>query len=332
MVNGVEVLLGYLNKYKSVEESLDNNKAVHKLINTIIETINDRRYLVDFDVFEKLVKKYEKSDVDNILNDIMLNVNRYNIYLMNKKIKFALPVLDNDIPLNNIKIDISDILNYLEVKEEDLDKDLVKDIKKYVDKEKFKEFAKLIKTSNDLERVLFDKIEDKNILIAILLHSNIDLVRNVISIFKDKEANVNKVVSNIPTIFIKEKINENVKYDVLCHYDSFIANYELLNMYGADFKRILKFPVYFLNNVERNKELIEKLISVGVKPANVLEYAGNVLVLKPEIVFNNIDTLKFHGVDFTDDDNNNGYTILGMSNLDSRIDYLIEKDLWKNGE
>ena len=51
-----------------------------------------------------------------------------------------------------------------------------------------------------------------------------------------------------------------------------------------------------------------------------------------QIVFNNIETLKFHGVALTDDENNNGYTILGMANLDSRIDYLIEKELWKNGE
>ena len=109
-------------------------------------------------------------------------------------------------------------------------------------------------------------------------------------------------------------------------------NYALSNEFSIDFKKMMKFPVFFLNDVETNKNLINRLISVGAKPANVLEYAGNVLVLKPEIVFNNIETLKFHGVELTDDENNNGYTILGMANLDSRIDYLIEKELWKNGE
>ena len=331
-MNGIEVLENYLKKCKQIEEENDNNKAVHKLIDNLLNTIEHRRYLVDFDVFEKLVKKYEKVDIDSILNDIILNVNRYNIYLMNKKIKFAIPVLDNDIPLDNIKIDISDILNYLEVKEEELDASLVKDLKKYVDKEVFQNFAKDIKTSDDLERVLFDKIEDKNILVSILLHSNIENVRNIVKVFKEKEVNINKVVSNIPTIFIKNKINDNVKYDVLCHYDTFMDNYALSNEFSIDFKKMMKFPVFFLNDVETNKNLINRLISVGAKPANVLEYAGNVLVLKPEIVFNNIETLKFHGVELTDDENNNGYTILGMANLDSRIDYLIEKELWKNGE
>lgn len=331
-MNGIEVLENYLRKCKKIEEENDNNKAVHKLIDNLLNTIEHRRYLVDFDVFEKLVKKYEKVDIDSILNDIILNVNRYNIYLMNKKIKFAMPILDSDIPLDNVKIDISDILNYLEVKEEELEPSLVKDLKKYVDKEVFQNFAKDIKTSDDLERVLFDKIEDKNILVSILLHSNIENVRNIVKVFKEKEVNINKVVSNIPTIFIKNKINDNVKYDVLCHYDTFMDNYGLSNEFNIDFKKMMKFPVFFLNDVETNKNLINRLISVGAKPANVLEYAGNVLVLKPEIVFNNIETLKFHGVVLTDDENNNGYTILGMANLDSRIDYLIEKELWKNGE
>ena len=331
-MNGIEVLENYLRKCKKIEQENDNNKAVHKLIDSLLNAIDNRRYLVDFDVFEKLVKKYEKADIDSILNDIILNVNRYNIYLMNKKIKFAMPVLDNDIPLDDVKIDISDILNYLEVKEEDLDENLIKDLKKNVDKEVFQNFAKDIKTSDDLERVLFDKIEDKNILVSILLHSNIENVRSIVKVFKDKEVNINRVVSNIPTIFIKNKINDNVNYEVLCHYNTFMDNYELSNEFNIDFKKIMKFPVFFLNDVETNRNLINKLISVGAKPANVLEYAGNVLVLKPEIVFNNIETLKFHGVALTDDENNNGYTILGMANLDSRIDYLIEKELWKNGE
>ena len=326
-MNGIEVLLNYLKKYKNEEENLNNDENVINLIDNIIETINERRYLVDFDVFEKLVKKYEKSDIDNILNDIILNVNRYNIYLMNKKIKFALPILDNDIPLDDVKIDISDILNYLDVSDSEIDKRFLKekDIKKFIDKDKFQDFAKTVKTSNELERVLFDKIEDKNVLISILLHSDIETIRNVINVFKEREVNINKVVVNIPSIFIKNVINNSCKYDVLCNYNDFMDD-----EYKIDFKRALKFPVFFINDVKKNKELLDKLIEVGVKPANVLEYAGNILVLKPEIVFNNINTLKFHGVEFTDDENNNGYTILGMTNLDERIDYLIEKELWKN--
>jgi len=330
MVNGVDVLLEYLNKYKLCEENSENNKAVHKLIDGLINTINNRMYLTDFDVFEKLIKKYENVDIDNILNDVMLNVNRYNIYLMNKKIKFVSPVLDNDILSDDVKIDITDILNYLGVEEKDLDKHLVKDLKKFVNKDEFQKFASFIKASNGLERVLFDKIEDKNILVSILLHSNIDLVKNIINIFEKNDVNINKVVANIPSIFIKSMINDNSKFEVLCHYDTFLQNYELLNQYSINFKKVLKFPIFFLNDVDVNKKLIDKLIELDIKPANVLEYAGNVLVMKPEIVFNNIDTLKFHGVEFTDDDNNNGYTILGVGNLASRIDYLIEKELWEN--
>jgi len=73
------------------------------------------------------------------------------------------------------------------------------------------------------------------------------------------------------------------------------------------------------------------LIEKEIKPSNILENVGNMFVLNPETIFNNIDTLKFHGVDFKDEEDT-GYTIIGMSDLDSQIDYLIEKGLWKNGE
>ena len=89
---------------------------------------------------------------------------------MNKKVKFTVPVLDNDIPETNIVIDLKDILNYLEVNKEDLDSNLVYDLEHFVKFEEFENFAKLIKTSNDVERILFDKILDKNILVGILLH------------------------------------------------------------------------------------------------------------------------------------------------------------------
>ena len=90
-------------------------------------------------------------------------------------------------------------------------------------------------------------------------------------------------------------------------------------------------PVYFINDNKTNEDYMLKLVELGIKPSNVLEHAGNMLVMKPDVVFKNIDVLKFHGIEFTDDNNNNGYTILGMNNLDEKIDYYIEKEMWKNG-
>ena len=316
MINGIDVLQKYLNKYKDIEEQGVNNKSNIKKINNILECIKDRRYIVDINDFQKLVYEYEKTDVDNILNDLMLNINRYNIYLMNRKVKFTIPVLDNDIPENNIKINLTDVLNYLDVSEENIDKNLLGDLENYVNFSEFESFAQLIKTSNDLERVLFDKIVDKNVLVSILLHSNIDNVRNIISVFKKYNANLNRVVSNIPYIFINESINDKCKYKVETYYNTFLENVSLLEKYDISFKNMMYHPVYFINDVTKNEEYILKLIDLGIKPSNVLEHVGNMLVLKPDVVFKIIDVLKFHGIDFSDDNNNNGYTILGINILD----------------
>ena len=332
MLNGIEVLEGYLNKYKEIEESHETTrKSLIKRINRILEYIKDRRYIVDLNEIHNIVSEYENTDIDSILNDVMLNVNRYNIYLMNKKVKFTIPVLDNDIPEENIEINLNDILNYLEVSKEDLDTKLLIDLENYVNFDEFENFAKLIKTSNDLERVLFDKLLDKNVLISILLHSNVENVKNIINIFKKYNANLNRVVNNIPYIFIKENINSKCKYNIETYYDKFMGNVALLEKYDINFKNMLYHPVYFINDVKKNEEYINRLIEYGIKPRNVLEHVGNILVLKPDVVFNNISVLKFHGIEFTDDNNNNGYTILGMNNLDEKIDYYIEKEMWKNG-
>ena len=332
MLNGIDILETYLEKYKVLEEQKeDSKKSLIRRIVRVLDCIQDRRYLVDLDEIQNIVTLYENTDLDSILNDIMLNINRYNVYLMNKKVKFTIPVLDTDIPNEDLVINLKDVLNYLEIKENGLDNNLLKDLENYIQLENFENFAKLIKTSNDIERVLFDKILDKNVLVAILLHSNIDCIKSIIDIFKKHNANLNRVVNNIPYIFIKDKVNKKCKYNVETYYDVFIKNVELLEKYNINFKNMLYHPVFFINDVNKNEEYIIKLIEFGIKPSNVLEHIGNILVLKPDVVFNNINVLKFHGIEFTDDNNNNGYTILGMNNLDEKIDYYIEKELWKNG-
>lgn len=329
MSNGIDVLVSYLNKYKS---NASDNKSLVKEIDKLLSIINDRRYIVKFDLFNELVKTYETSDIDNIMYDIMLNLNRYNVYLMNKKIKYVEPNLEKDIEFDEIEIDISSILEFLGVTKS-LDKDLEYDLKKYIKEEKNKnklmEFANELKTSSEVERTLFDKIEDKNVLISILIHSDINLVRGVISKFINKGININKVVSNIPSIFIATKYSNKCKYDVKCDYGNFMGNVALLDSLAIDFKNILNFPVFFVNNVTINQKNIEILKDMNVNIKNVLEHVGNILTLKPELVFKNIKLLKFYNIELTDDNNNNGYTLLGMNDLDTKIDYLIESGMWK---
>lgn len=327
MPNGIEEIITFLDKYK------DKSEGVNKSIDKILKTVEDRRYITDYDFIEELVKKYETIDVDNILYDIMLNVNRYNVYLMNKKIKFVEPNIEKDIEFDEIDINIDDILEYLEVKEP-LDKNLEKDLKKYVknekNKEKLMDFVKTLKTSDNKLRTIFDKIQDKNVLVSILIHSDINLVNGVINKFSEKNININKVVENIPSIFIATKFDNKCKYEISADYSNFMGNIAYLDKLSIDYSNILKYPIFFVNNCNKNQSNIELLMSLGVNVKNILENCGNVFAINPEIIYRNIRLLKYHNIELTDDDNNNGYTILGMKDLENKIDYLIESNAWKH--
>ena len=71
---------------------------------------------------------------------------------------------------------------------------------------------------------------------------------------------------------------------------------------------------------------------MGAICKNVLEHVGGVLVIKPNVIFENINVLSRYGISLTNDENNNGYVILGMQSLSDRLDYLIEKGLWKKSD
>ena len=71
---------------------------------------------------------------------------------------------------------------------------------------------------------------------------------------------------------------------------------------------------------------------MGAICKNVLEHVGGILVSNPNVVFENIHVLNRYGIDLTNDSNNNGYVILGMQSLPLRLDYLIEKGLWKKSD
>lgn len=71
---------------------------------------------------------------------------------------------------------------------------------------------------------------------------------------------------------------------------------------------------------------------MGAICKNVLEHVGGILVSNPNVIFENIHVLNRYGISLTNDSNNNGYVILGMQSLPLRLDYLIEKGLWKKSD
>mgnify|MGYP004663178545 FL=1 len=292
------ILLEYFSMFKKYEESNENDKSILKNIDNIVNVLNNVknrtdkiRYITNYKEVSKIatrcdissilddylkekynitkdsVSGYLKDIVNNInkgidfiMYDIMLNLNRYNIYLMNKKVKSQDIPITSDINFNTIDVKLKDVLSYLEVSENDIDKDLLSDLSKYVNLDKFKTFAISIKTDSGMRRVLFDKLEDKNVLISIMLHSSLENVDNIIKIFMSENANINKVVSNIPSIFIKDLVSSKCKYNcVMCNYDNFVNNYSLIKENGVDFKKMLNFDIFFINDFNVNRGLVDKL-------------------------------------------------------------------------
>lgn len=299
----INVLLEYFSMFKKYEESNENDKSILKNIDNIINILNNVKnrtdkiqYITNYKEVSKIATKCDLSSIlddylkekyditkdsvsgylrdivnninkgiDFIMYDIMLNLNRYNIYLMNKKVKSQDIPITSDINFNTIDVKLKDVLSYLEVSENDIDKDLLSDLSKYVNLDKFKAFAISIKTDNGMRRVLFDKLEDKNVLISIMLHSSLENVDNIIKIFMSENANINKVVSNIPSIFIKDLVSSKCKYNcVMCNYDNFVNNYNLIKENGVDFKKMLNFDIFFINDFNVNKGLVDKLNKMEV--------------------------------------------------------------------
>ncbi len=299
----INVLLEYFSMFKKYEEFNENDKSILKNIDNIINILNNVKNRTDkiqyitnykevskiatrcdissilddylkekYDITKDSVSGYLKDIVNNInkgidfiMYDIMLNLNRYNIYLMNKKVKSQDIPITSDINFNTIDVKLKDVLSYLEVSENDIDKDLLSDLSKYVNLDKFKSFAISIKTDSGMRRVLFDKLEDKNVLISIMLHSSLENVDNIIKIFMSENANINKVVSNIPSIFIKDLVSSKCKYNcVMCNYDNFVNNYSLIKENGVDFKKMLNFDIFFINDFNVNRGLVDKLNKMEV--------------------------------------------------------------------
>lgn len=338
--NRTKANIEYLTDYNLVEElskRYDSNLVNSELYNKVLSEygFSNEDEIKTSDKVPSYLKEMlnsSKKGIDNILYDIMLNLDRYNVYFMNKKTKSVDLPLTSDIPFEELDVQLKDVLSYLEVKEEELDKELVTDLGRYADLDKFKEMAIAIKTSNDVKFALFDKIQDKNVLVSILLHSNLETIETIGKVFEKYKDKVNKVVAGVPSIFIKDVVSSKCKYNVLTHYNNFLGNVALVQEYNLDFKSMTENPVFLVNVPIKNKQMIEQLKNMGVKINNVLEYVGNILVIKPDIVFRNINTLALYGINLTDDNNNYGYSLLGMEELDIKLDYLIEQGLWKKSD
>ena len=330
--NRTKASIEYLTDYNLFEElskrydsNVVNNELNNKVLNEYSLTNEDEiKTSEKVPSYLKEIINSSKKGIDNILYDIMLNLDRYNVYFMNKKTKSVDLPLTSDIPFEELDVQLKDVLSYLEIKEEELDKELVTDLGRYADLDKFKEMAIAVKTGTNVKFALYDKIQDKNVLVSILLHSSLENIENVGKVFEKYKDKINKVVAGIPSIFIKDLVNSKCKFDVLTHYNNFMGNVALLQEFNLDFKSMTESPVFLVNNPVKNRKLIEQFVRMGVKVNNVLEHVGNILVIKPDVVFRNINTLALYGVNLTDDDNNYGYSLLGMEELDLKLDYLIE--------
>ena len=115
-----------------------------------------------------------------------------------------------------------------------------------------------------------------------------------------------KFINNDPEVLFKnqEQYSNTVKEFATKN------NIQLIENNNIDLKVMMNYPVFLVNDSEKNMELISKLECVGANVKNVLEHVANILVIKPNVVFNNINTLSFYGVKLTDDNNNNGYIII----------------------
>lgn len=356
-MNSKEVLLEYFNIFKNLDSTKSNAKDIDKYI----DSLTKHKYLDKLDFIEKIVKGFDVSivlqhlkneyninednqnisliikdiynnytkGVDNVLLDILSNIGKYNAGLKKNKEKNTDYNVNKDISFDEVNIELKDILNYLDVSHEEIDKKLLFDLNKFGDINKLKNMASEIKTDLDIGYILYDKINDKNTLLSLLLHSNMTIIKNVCNVCKNRGLNLNKFIGE-PSIFIDKTINSKCKYQVPAGYNNFIQNIDLCIKNNIDLKRMSNgHCVFFVNDYVVNINNLEKLKEKNVNIKHVLENVGGIFTINFDLILSNIDILRIYGIELTDDNCNNGYTILGMSDLAEKLDYHIEKGLWK---
>jgi len=330
--------ISYLVDYNQIEKiinEIDTSELLNILLKKYNTTIDEYKDSDKIPTYVKDMIGSSNKGIDNVLYDVMLNINRYNVYYMNIKVRNTLTEdnLDNDLPLmNKINVKLKDILYYLEVDATTIDPKLLYDINKYEDTDKLYNRAIELKSGIGFMHFIYDRLKDKEVLLTILLHSSDETINNVKEVFDRYNVNMSKVIDSIPSIFIKEPINSKCKYRVLENYNNFMNNVKLIEENSLDFKRMVNFPVFLVNDSENNRIILEKFKSMNLNVKNIYEHVGSIVAINPSIVFNNIEVLKLYGIELTDDNNNNGYTLLGMKNLCNKLDYLIEKGLWKKSD
>ena len=129
--NKVKYIVNY-NLIKELVEKFDSSTIINKLKNKY--NFEDEKHI------DESVPSYVKDIVNNVLKgkdiiiyDIILNVNKCNNYLKNKKNKsFDLPIT-TDITFDELDVGLKEVLSYLEVDEKEIDKKLLFDLNKFAD-------------------------------------------------------------------------------------------------------------------------------------------------------------------------------------------------------
>ena len=81
-------------------------------------------------------------------------------------------------------------------------------------------------------------------------------------------------------VFIKDLISSKCKFNVLTHFNNFMGNVSLIDELSLDFKSMINYPVFLINDVEKNRKLVERLHSINANVKNVLENVLNVVTDK----------------------------------------------------
>ena len=64
MLNGIDALNKIFTKYKNIELRTEKDESYLKKIDNILNNIENRKYIENYDIVEEIVKRYETSEMD----------------------------------------------------------------------------------------------------------------------------------------------------------------------------------------------------------------------------------------------------------------------------
>ena len=301
-----------ISKIKELKKCLDNNLLIN-----------------DFELIESLTNDYDNLNYDKNMVVIMKYVNEFNLNLLKIEKKNS-PLFDIQmIKKPKIDVEIKEIFKKLDIKQKEIPNYLLSEIKKCDIKEFIKNYNTIRKNKAESGGILhFIEKENKLLILAILLYSTPESIKNVISSVKDENGLLDVsllklIINKIPSALL---IKNNTYY--ITKNDDYMKNYHTLKKLEINYSTLIRrCPLFMIIENNTLEYTLDYLNKNGALKKDIINRCYKTLSIRPSLLIDNLEIMKKHNINIDEffSKNNTNYNLLKITDLDKKLNYLKNK-------